>query len=118
MSVKWHGKSSIPRDVNGGGPQGATLGLLQYVSQSNDCADSVHVADRFRFVDDLSILEVINLLNVGLASHNVKQHIPSHIPDHNMFIPSENLKSQEYLEQINDWTLKHKMKINEKKSKI
>ena len=116
MSVRWHEKCSVPRDVNGGGPQGATLGLLEYVCQSNDCADCVPVADRFRFVDDLSILEVINLLNVGLASHNVKQQVPSNIPDHNMFIPSEHLKSQKYLDQINEWTINHKMKINEKKS--
>ena len=30
MSVKWHGCRSAPRKVNGGGPQGVTLGLLEY----------------------------------------------------------------------------------------
>ena len=65
MSVKWHGQRSAPRRVNGGGPQGATLGILEYLSQSNNCADIVSEEDRFRFVDDLSVLEIVNLLTVG-----------------------------------------------------
>ena len=32
MSVKWHGCRSAPRIIRGGGPQGATLGLLEYLS--------------------------------------------------------------------------------------
>ena len=47
----------------------------------------------------------------------VWHQVLSNIPDHNMFIPSEHLKSQKYLDQINEWTINHKMKINENKSK-
>ena len=37
MSVSWHGCLSAPRDsINGGGPAGATLGILEYLEQSND----------------------------------------------------------------------------------
>ena len=56
MSVKWHGCRSVPRRIHGGGPQGATLGILEYLSQSNNSADCVSVEDRFKFVDDLSVL--------------------------------------------------------------
>jgi hypothetical protein len=35
MYVKWHGTISKSRKLNGGGPQGGTLGLLEYQSQSN-----------------------------------------------------------------------------------
>ena len=56
MSVKWHGHTSKPRKVIGGGPAGATLGLLEYISQSNDYADAVPVDDSFCFGDDLSFL--------------------------------------------------------------
>ena len=35
MYVKWHGITSKPRTLNGGGPQGGTFGLLEYQSQSN-----------------------------------------------------------------------------------
>ena len=32
MSVKWHGCTSVPRHIKGGGPQGATMGILEYLS--------------------------------------------------------------------------------------
>ena len=73
--------------------------------------------DRFKFLDDLSVLEIVNLLTIGLASYNVKVKVPSDIPGHNQFIPSKNLKSQEWLDNINEWTVNQKMMVNEKKTK-
>ena len=72
---------------------GATPGILEYVSQSNRSADCVEKDDRFKFIDDLSILEIINLLTVGITSYNIKLQIPTDIPDHNQFIPARNLDS-------------------------
>ena len=66
MTVKWHGEMSSTKDVRGGGLQGATLGLLEYISQSNHCADAILEEHRFRFLDYLSILEMVNLLNIGM----------------------------------------------------
>ena len=80
--------------IKGGGPQGATLGLLEYQSQSNHSADCVEVEDRFKFVDDLSILEIVNLLTVEMASFNVKQQISNIY----QFIPAPNIKSQGWLD--------------------
>ena len=117
MSVKWHECQSVPKDISGGGPQGATLGLLEYLSQSNDNAECVNVKDRFKFVDDLSILEIVNLLTVGLTSFNLKQQIPTDIPVHNQYIPAENLMTQDWLNQINAWSEEKKMMVNEKKTK-
>ena len=67
-------------------------------------------------MDDLTVLEVILLANVGLASHNIKSNIPNNIANHNQFIPSEHLKTQEYLRKIDNWTEENKMKLNEKKT--
>ena len=117
MSVKWHGCLTEPRRINGGGPQGATLGILEYLSQSNNNADFVNEADRFKFVDDLTILEIVNLLSIGLTCYNVKAQVPSDIIQSNQFIPPTNLKSQDYLNQISEWTKNQKMVINERKSK-
>ena len=117
MSVKWHGQRSVPRILKGGGPQGATLGLIEYLSQSNNSADVVDVKDRFKFVDDLSILEIVNLLTVGITCFNLKNSVPADIPTHNQYIPPDNLKSQNWLDQINLWTEKQKMLINQKKTK-
>ena len=82
----------------------ATLGLLEYQSQSNNSADCVQVKDRFKFVDDLSILEIVNLLTIGITSLDIKQQTPSDVPNHNQFIPPQNLNSQGWLDEIDDWT--------------
>ena len=117
MQVKWHGELSHPRELKGGGPQGSTFGIWEYLSQSNDNANCLDENLRFKFVDDLTFLEVIYLLNVGLATYNVRQHVPSNIPSHNQIISAENLESQKHLHVINEWTKKKQMKLNEKKTK-
>ena len=102
MVEKHHGVTSVPRELNGGGPEGGTLGILEYLSQSNKSADCVGPDDRFKFVDDLTVLETVNLLTVGLTSFNVKHEVPADLPEHGQYIPAENLKSQDYLNQINE----------------
>ena len=67
--------------------------------------------------DDLSILEIINLLTVGLTSYNLKVQVPSDVATHNQYIPTENLKSQEWLDWISTWTDNQKMMNNGKKTK-
>ena len=111
MKVKWHSHISKERDLNGGGPQGSLFGIWEYLSQSNDNAQCLDPEDRFKFVDDLSFIEIIYLLNVGIASYNVHAHVPSDVPSHNQIIPKQNLKTQGYLEKINDWTKKAKYEI-------
>ena len=73
--------------------------------------------DRFKFVDDLTILEIVNLLTVGITSFNLKNTVPSDVPLHNQFIPPENLKSQGWLNEINEWTKNQQMMINQTKTK-
>ena len=75
------------------------------------------VIDRFKFVDDLSILEVINLLTVGISSFNLKSQVPTDIPLHNQFIHPENLRSQAWIDEIDNWTENQQMIINQKKTK-
>ena len=117
MTVKWHGCRSSPRTLAGGGPQGATFGLLEYLAQSNNSADCVSESDRFKFLDDLSVLEIVNLLTVGITSFNLKYQVASDIPQHNQYIPPEHLESQKWLNNINEWTINQKMLVNESKSK-
>ena len=52
ISVKWHGCHSIPRKINKGGPQGATLGISEYLSQSNNSTNFVDQEDCFKFMDN------------------------------------------------------------------
>ena len=97
---------------------GASLGNWEFLSQTNDSADCVPEEDRFKFVDDLSTLEVINLLTAGLSSLFMKNEVPSDVPTHGQVIDAQNLKSQAYLDKINEWTNNHKMIISEKKTKV
>ena len=117
MRVKWHGVISRPRKLPGGGAMGASLGNWEFLSQTNDNADCVPPDDRFKFVDDLTTIEIINLVNIGLSSLRIKNQVPSDIPIHGQFVEGKNLKSQQYLDQINNWTDNHKMVISEKKTK-
>ena len=67
----------------------------------------------FKFVDDLTALEIVNLLMVGITCFNLKEQVPNDIPTHNSYISSEKLESQKYLNQINDGTIKQKTLINQ-----
>ena len=117
MQVKWHKEMSGIRRLPGGGPQGTSLGIWSYLSQTNDNPEGANQRDIFKFVDDKTTLEVINLLNIGIASHNFRDRIPSNVPLSNMKIPGENLKTQAYMNDIEKWTDDKKMKVNEKKTK-
>ena len=117
MVVKWHGTMSKERRLYGGGPQGSTMGILEFLSLSNDKSQNVQEDDKYSFIDDLSLLELINLTNIGMQSYNVRQHVPSHIPDHNQFIAAEKLESQKHLDELSKWTDEHEMKLNPKKCK-
>ena len=86
MRLKWHGKLSEPRKLPGGGAMGASVGNWEFLSQTNDSADCVAEEDRYKFVDDLTTLEVINLLTIGLSSFFRKREVPSYIPAHGHFV--------------------------------
>ena len=117
LCVKWKGIFSKMRNLNGGGPQGATFGILEYLAQSNDNADNIEEQDRFKFVDDLTFLEILNLLSIEISSYDFQQHVASDIPTHNGYIETEKIKSQSQLSVINNWTKKKKMVLNKKKTK-
>ena len=118
MKVKWMNQLSSTRDLPGGGPQGTSIGLIEYDSQSNDNTDFLSQEDKFKFVDDLSTLEIINLIMVGLASYNFKEHVASDIGINQLFLPSENVNSQTNMDNICDWTEQRQMQLNEQKSKV
>ena len=116
MFVKWHGHKSKSRNLNGGGPQGGTFGILEYLSQSNSNANCVAEDKRWKWVDDLTILEIINMVNIGMSCFNVKNQVPNDINIDKDYICEENLESRTNLEQISEWTKEQKMKLNKKKT--
>ena len=91
--------------------------MLEYLSQSNDNANNVPPDDRFKFMDILTILEIIHLASIGLASHNFRTQVPSNIPVHNQIIKSEHLKTTKYLADIDEWTEEKLRNLNQRKTK-
>ena len=63
-------------------------------------------------------MEQINLKEAKIEKYNFKEHVSSEIPDHNQIIKSDNLKTQGYINDLNEWTEKNLMKMNAKKTKI
>ena len=95
MIFKWHDRLSSKRDLHGGGPQGSTLGILEYISQSNDNAHFVSDDLHYKFIDDLSLLEIVNLVSSGLCSYK--------------FLPPTNIDSQKNIDSIQEWTTVNKI---------
>ena len=117
MIVKWHGLESSTRSLNGGGPQGALWGILEYLSQSNNNTEDIDQNRKFKFIDDLSVLEIINLLSIGLASYNFSNHVASDIPTNGYYVDASNMDTQKYMQNISTWTEVNKMHLNTRKTK-
>jgi hypothetical protein len=64
-------------------------GILEYLSQNNDCADFLSEEERFKYIDVLSILEFINLISVGISSYTCKLQVPNDIGTDNKEIPPQ-----------------------------
>ena len=93
MIVKWHDMESSVRSLNGGGPQGGLWGILEYLSQSNSNTNFIENEKKFKFIDDLSVWEIINLLSIGISSYNFKQHVASDIPENGYYVLNDNLQT-------------------------
>ena len=61
------------------------------------------------------MLERINVLILGMASHNNKNQGANDIPISKKIIPP--VKSQQYLNNIERWTEEKKMELNKEKKK-
>ena len=53
-------------------------------------ADHIPVEDKWKWVDDLTTLKIVNLIAVGQASYNFRQHMASGIPVHGQYVKPEN----------------------------
>ena len=71
---------------------------------TNNNANCIPEEDRCQFVDDLTFLNIVNLVNIGISSHDTKQQVPNDLPTHGQIVDGSHLKSQEYLDKINLWS--------------
>ena len=115
MQVRYNDKYSRTYRLPGGGPQGTLLGLIEYFVQSNDNADCVDPEYRFKFVDDLTVLELVMLSSL-LTEYNFKQHVASDIGIDELYVPAASLQTQKNLDSISQWTADNLMQLNREKS--
>ena len=90
------------------------MGGLEYLVQSNDNADIVPPEDRFKYIDDLSILQLVCLSGL-LSEYNFFQHVASDVGVDQEYLPATNYSTQQSLDYISDWTSANLMKLNEAK---
>ena len=114
MRVKFNGEISKLMDLIGGGPQGTLIGGIEYIVQSNDNADIVLPEDRFKYIDDLSVLQLVCLSGL-LVEYNFYEHVASDVGVDQVFLPPSSYCSQDTLNYISNWTKENLMKLNEKK---
>ena len=94
--------------------QGTLLGQIDYLVQSNDNADIVSPEDRFKYIDDLSVLQLVCLSGL-LTEYNFKEQVASDVGIDDKFLPSTNFECQDTLNFISNWTKENQMKLNAKK---
>ena len=116
MRIKFNGELSEFLALIGGGPQGTLLGQLEYLVQSNDNADCIDPDDRFKYIDDLSILQLICLAGL-LTDYDFKQHVASDVGIDQQYLSPEKFTMQESLNSLSKWTQDNLMMLNEQKCK-
>ena len=116
MQVKFNGEISDILSLIGGGPQGTLIGGLEYLVQSNDNAESVDPEDKYKYIDDLSLLQLV-LLSRLLVEYNFHNHVASDIATDSKYLPPNTYSTQTHIDNIANWTDLNLMKLNEAKCK-
>ena len=113
--MKYNEELSEVNELPGAGSQGTILGMVLYNINSNDNADFVENDMKYKFVDDLTILELV-LFSSLLQEFDYLSNVPSDIGMDEAWVPNTSLQTQSHLNNISKWTKENKMKLNEKKT--
>ena len=118
MQIKFNGKTAGPFDLVGGSPQGGILGGISYSAGSNDNTEAIEVddEDKYQYVDDLNLLELIIMSDI-LIQYNFRAHVASDIAVGHRFLPPSATRTQSYNDGIALWTHQNLTKLNTDKSK-
>ena len=90
MKVKFNGEMSefMARMVH-------FMGQLEYLVQSNDNADVVSPQDRYKYIDDLSLLQ-LGCLSGLLMEYDFSQHVASDIGVDDLFLPPDSFQHRKH----------------------
>ena len=134
MIVRYKGKSSQPKQLPGGGPQGTLLGLLLFIvlindvgflGQQNATGDIITCKRKMKemneihlkFVDDLTMAEAIPLKEKLMDNPNRPLPDNFHSRTGHALRPQDS-KVYRQLEETKKYALDNGMKLNPKKTKL
>ena len=135
MIVRYKGKSSDPKHLPGGGPQGTLLGLLLFIilindlgfaGQTNEAGDIITAKKHLKraneihlkYVDDVSLAEAVNLKELGTVPVDKRpQPDPFHARTGHVLEP-EDSKVFKQLVRTQKYAVENGMKVNPKKTKL
>ena len=146
LCIRYHGAVSCDRAMPGGGPQGTLLIVLLFILQVNlagaPCTTpatlprgvqgpepnpietapikpcmNLETTENKKFVDDLTLLEVVNLRE-NLVHKEVTTRPLNFHERHGLRLPPERTIMQHKLKDLLNFTNDNQMKINSKKTKI
>ena len=103
MKVKFNSAESTILKLVGGFPEGSIIGQDAYIVARNDSADVTRPEDRFKYIDDLEMTEVICLAGI-LQDYECLSHVLSDISVDQKFLLQHNTQSQGYLDSVQYWT--------------
>ena len=117
MTVNYNNAKSsiIIIDLIGGFPQGSVIGGDTFVVTTDDSADFVDEEHRFKYIDDLEILELVTVTGV-LQDYDIWSHVPSDIGIDQKYLCPSKYQTQDHLNSIQDWSEQNLTKINTEKS--
>ena len=87
---------------------------LECIAQNNDNVDVVPPKNRYKFIDDLSVLQLV-LLSGLLVDYDIHQHVASDVGVDQQFLPTVSNNTQHSLDYISNWTRENLMKLNQAK---
>ena len=98
-------KKAGPFELIGRSPQGSIIGQLSYTTGSHDNTEQLMIdeEDKYQYIDDLALLELIILADV-LIQYNFRAHVASDIAIGQRFLPPSATKSQTFHDGISNWT--------------
>ena len=109
MSVSFNQETSGLYTLIGSGPQGSWTGQQCFLTASDDNASFVNQEDRYKYCDDLTIVELVMLGEI-LTQYDSLNNV------YQRFLPTQRLESQKNLDRISSWTKENLMELNESKT--
>ena len=103
MTVKYNTASSKWHTLVGGSPQGSWMGQMAYIAASDDAARGLDDQDKFKFCDDLTILELVKMSGL-LMEYDYKEHVASDIATDQKYLDPTLFNTQANLDELQIWT--------------